>query len=176
MNLDDADDRRRLNTTVTNYTVAEFVAVPADFKIESHLHFREKFGIFEIEDVHLKQVGIISDVVKNSAVFASMNNALLDPKCCMFFLYILTELGLILSKVDNPIRRSNEDTYIQFAKRWAKDRFTYVRGQEIMRINFLIVNIVHLLSEEIIGEAMKAIKNVQKYQIEVNKAKQFNLD
>jgi hypothetical protein len=83
---------------------------------------------------------------------------------------------LILSKVDNPIRRHNQDTYLQFAKRWADDQLTFVRGQEVMRISFLVVNIVHLLSEEIIGEATKAIQNVQKYQIEINNDKQFNLD
>lgn len=177
MNLDNARDRRELNIKVENYVVAEFVAIPPDFKIESHLHLRENFGIFEIDDIHLKQVGIISDVVKNSAVFSSMNNALLDPKCCMFFLYILTELGLILSKVDNPIRRSNHDTYIEFTKRWAKENDrTYIRGQEVMRISFLIVNIVHLLSEEIVGQAMEAVKSVQKYQIDINKDKQFKLD
>lgn len=176
MNLDNPQDHRRLNTKVKNYIIAEFVAVPADFKIESHLHHRENFGIFEVEDIHLKQVGIISDTVKNSAVFASMNNALLDPKCCMFFLYILNELGLVLSKVDNPIRRHNQDTYLEFAKRWKDDQRTFIRGQEIMRISFLIVNIVHLLNEEIIGQATKAIQNVQKYQMEIETAKQFKLD
>ena len=177
MDLDESQVRRgRSNARVKNYIIAEFVAVPPDFKIESHLHLRENFGIFEIEDIHLKQVGIISDVVKNSAVFASMNNAQLDPKCCMFFLYILNELGLILSKVDNPIRRHNQDTYLQFAKRWKEDQLTFVRGQEVMRISFLVVNIVHLLSEEVVGQATKAIQNVQKYQMEVNKAKQFKLD
>lgn len=177
MELDKTRDYRQ-STRIENYIIAEFVAVPPDFKIESHLHLRENFGIFEIEDIHLKQIGIISDVVKNSAVFSSMNNAILDPKCCMFFLYILTELGLILSKVDNPIRRSNQDTYIQFAKRWEKEnsRFNYVRGQQVMRISFLIINVVHLLTEEIVGQAMEAVKNVQKYQTDINKDKQFKLD
>ena len=177
VDLDKGRERHiRSNARVKNYIIAEFVAVPPDFKIESHLHLRENFGIFEIKDIHLNQVGIISDVVKNSAVFSSMNNSQLDPKCCMFFLYILNELGLVLSKVDNPIRRHNQDTYLQFAKRWEDDQFNVIRGQEVMRISFLVVNIVHLLSEEIIGQATKAIQNVQKYQMEVNKAKQFNLD
>lgn len=177
MDLDEGRERHiRSNARVKNYISAEFVAVPPNFNIESHLHLRENFGIFELEDIHLKQVKIISDVVKNSAVFSSMNNAQLDPKCCMFFLYILNELGLIISKVDNPIRRNNQDTYLEFAKRWKEDQLTFIRGQEVMRMSFLVVNIVHLLSEEVIGQATKAIQNVQKYQMEVDKAKTFNLD
>lgn len=169
MNVDDPDDRRELNTRVKNYVMAEFVAVPPDFDVHSHLTMREQVGLFNIEDVNLTQVEIISGAVANSPVFSSLNNALLEPKSCFFFLQLLSELKLILKKIDNPLRRS-QDEYKEFAKRWSAERTNYVRGQDILRISFLIVNIVPLMSQTIIDEAWTALEEMQKYQNEINQS------
>lgn len=169
MNVDHPDDRRELNTTVKNYVMAEFVAVPPDFDVHSHLTMREQVGIFSIKDVNMGQVEIISEAVTNSAVFSTLNNALLDPKSCFFFLQLLSELKLILKKIDNPLRRS-QDEYKEFAKRWVDERHNYVRGQDVLRISFLIVNVVPLMSQKIIDEAWSALEEMQKYQNEINKS------
>jgi hypothetical protein len=167
MNLDDPDDHRELNTTVKNYVMAEFVAVPSDFDCQSHLSMREQVGIFNIKDVNLRHVQTISDAVANSPVFSTLNNALLDPTSCFFFLQLLDELNLILKKIDNPLRRG-QDQYKEFAKRWRKDHLTYVRGQDVQKISFLIVNIFPLMSQNIIGEALDASNELRKYQDEIN--------
>ena len=167
MNLDDPHDHRELNTLVKNYVMAEFVAVPPDFDCVSHLSMREQVGIFKVKDVKLDQVKIISEAVASSPVFSTLNNALLNPKSCFFFLQLMGELNLVIKGIDNPLRRSREQ-YIEFAQRWENDHRTYVRGQEVQRISFLIVNIVPLLNQSIIDEAWEAIIEMQKYQQEVD--------
>lgn len=167
MNIDNPDNYRELNTHVENYVMAEFVAVPPSFNIESHLSMREQVGIFSIKDINLKQVKIISDAVTHSSVFSSMNNAILHPKSCMFFLQLLNELNLVLNKVDNPLRRSREE-YIKFAEHWEDNRQNYIRGQHVDRISFVIVNVVHFLNQSIIDEAWKAIQELEIYQKEIN--------
>ena len=167
MNLDESNDHRELNTHVKNYVMAEFVAVPPDFDFKSHLTMREQVGMFKIKDVNLSQVKIISDAVANSPVFSTLNNALLHPTSCFFFLQLMTELNLVLKGIDNPLRRSQEQ-YKGFAKRWEKDHRTYVRGQDIERISFLIINIVPLLDQTIINEAWESLRELKKYQNEIN--------
>ena len=167
MNMDDPHDHRELNTRVKNYIMAEFVAVPPDFDCMSHLSMREQVGIFEIKDVDLNQVKIISDAVKNSPVFSTLNNASLNPKSCFFFLQLLGELNLVVKGIDNPLRRSREQ-YKEFAQRWDETRLTYVRGQEVERISCLIVNIVPLLDQKIIDEAWDAIVEMNKFQTEID--------
>jgi len=167
MNLDDSQNYREMNTHVKNYVMAEFVAVPPDFDFKSHLTMREQIGMFKIKDVNLSQVKIISDSVANSPVFSTLNNALLHPRSCFFFLQLMTELKLVLKGIDNPLRRSQEQ-YKQFAERWESDHRTYVRGQDIERISFLIINIVPLLDQTIIDEAWESLSELKKYQDEIN--------
>ncbi len=174
MNLDDDGDARELNTLVQNYIMAEFVVVPPDFDYKSHLNMREQVGMFSIEEVDLTQIGIISSAVANSAVFSTMNNATLHPKSCFFFLQLLGEVGLVLNKIDNPFRRSQQE-YEAFAKRWDDSHRGYVRGQEFERISFLIVNIVPLLDQNIINEAWEALGELKKYQDGINKTN-YNFD
>jgi hypothetical protein len=170
MNLGDADDYRELNVAVKNYVVAEFVSVPENFKIESHLHLRESFGIFKTKDINLAQVKTISDFVRCSPVTSLMNNPVIDPKSCMFFLSVLEELDLVLTNIYNPIRREWKE-YSTFVNLWEKDRGQLIRGQEVYRISFLIVNIVHFLKEDIIDQAIKQVEDIQKYQQEIEEAK-----
>lgn len=169
MNIDDAVDHRQLNMSIKNYVMAEFVAVPQDFDVHSHLTMREQVGIFNVKDINLNQVEIISSAVANSPVFSTMNNAVLNPKSCFFFLQLMSELNLILKKIDNPLRRS-QDEYKRWIKEWDDDHHNYVRGQDVLRISFLIVNIVPLMSQTIIDEAWTALEEMQKYQNEINQS------
>lgn len=176
MNMDDPRDHRELNTLIQNYVMAEFVAVPPDFDLQSHLSMREQVGIYEVKNMNLHQAGIFIDGIKNAPVFNTMNNALINPNICFFVLQLFQELGLILKTIDNPMRRSmNKDEYIQWAKRWETGRHNYVRGQEVLRISFLIVNVVHLFQEKVYNEAIKAMEEVVEYQQEIN-SMNFNLD
>jgi len=167
MNLDDPNDYRELNTRIKNYIMAEFVAVPPDFDLKSHLSMREQVGIFDIKDVDLKQVELISSSVTCSPVFCSLNNAILHPRSCFFFLQLLDELNLILKKIDNPVRRGRQE-YKSFAEKWEQDRHNYVHGQEVFRISLIIINVVQFMNQEIIDEAWKAMESLQQYQKEVD--------
>lgn len=167
MNYDDPEDHRELNTFVKNYVMAEFVAVPSDFNCQSHLSMREQVGMFSMKRVNIDQVKVISDAVANSPVFSTMNNATLDPYSCFFYLQLLKELNLVLTKIDNPLRRSQEE-YKKFAERWRNNRQTYVRGQDVERISFLIINIFPMMGQNIIGEALDAANELRKYQDEIN--------
>jgi len=177
MNIDDAQGHRESNLRIKNYFVAEFVAVPENFDLNAHLSMREQVGIFMVDKIDIRQVSIISQAVVHSPVFNTMNNALLSPKSCMFYLSLLGELGLILKKVDNPFRRGHGN-YKEYIERWENDRGTYIRGQEVMRINFLIVNIIPLLQQNVIDEAVKIVNDITKYQEEINALKNSitNLD
>ena len=66
------------------------------------------------------------------------------------------------------ILRLKRDRNIQFAKRWKDDNRTFVRGQEIERISFLIINVVPLLDQTIIDEAWESLTELKKYQDEIN--------
>jgi hypothetical protein len=176
MNIDDPYDHRELNTRVENYVMAEFVAVSPDFDLKSHLSMREQVGMFEIKNMNLHQANIFLDGIKHSAVFSTMNNALINPNISFFVLNLLNELGLVLKKVDNPLRREmSSEIYKSFAKHWESGRLNYVRGQDVSRISFLIINVVHLFNDEIYKEALDAMENISKFQEEINSTN-FKLD
>lgn len=176
MNLDDPYDHRVLNTEIKNYVMAEFVAIPPDFDLQSHLSMREHVGIYEVKNMNTHQAQIFVDSIKNTAVFCSMNNALINPNISFFVLQLFQDLNLVLKSVDNPMRRGmSKDVYMDWAKRWETGRHNYIRGQEVMRISFLIVNVVHLFQEDVYKEAMKAMEEVHKFQQEIN-SMDFKLD
>lgn len=176
-NIDEVDEVQiRVDNTIKNYVMAEFVAVSPDFNLESHLSMREHVGIFEVKNMNLHQASIFVDGIKHSAVFSTMNNMLINPNICFFVLQLFQELGLILKTVDNPMRRSmNKDEYIQWAKHWESGRYNNIRGQEVQRISFLMVNVVHLFQDEVYKEALTAMEEVAKFQKEVD-SMNFNLD
>jgi len=176
MNIDDPYDHRELNTVVNNYVMAEFVAVPPNFDIHSHLSMRENVGIFQVEKMDLRKAQIFTDAIKHSAVFNSMNNALIDPNICFFVLQLFQELGLVVKSIDNLMRRGMSDKiYMHWAKKWRDGRYNYVRGQEVLRINFLIINVVHFLNDAVYKEAIKAMEEVQKLQAEID-SMDYDLD
>jgi hypothetical protein len=176
MNLDDSNDYREMNIKITNYVMAEFVAIPPTFNLRNHLTMREHIGMFEVKNMNIKQAEIFVDSIKSSAVFSSMNNAIINPSICFFVLQLFQDLGLVLNSIDNPMRRNqSNEIYKWWSNHWEQDRTTYVRGQEIMRISFLIVNVVHLLNDEVYGEALKVIENIEKLQSEIENVN-VNLD
>jgi len=169
-------DERRLNTLVDNYVMAEFVAIPQDFDLQSHLHMREQIGIYQVKNMNITQANIFIEGIKNAPVFCSMNNALINPNICFFVLQLFQELGLILKTVDNPMRRDmDKDVFMSWAKYWNSGDRNDIRGQQVKRISFLIINVVQLFQEEVYEEALTAMNRVQKYQAEINSAT-FNLD
>ena len=170
MNLDNEQDFRELNTLVKNYFTVEFVAIPSDFDISSYLSLRESAGIFgDFKEVNLSQVKMIMMGIQNSPVFAVLNNTMLSPSSCMYVLSVLNDLGLVIKSIHNPIRKDRDD-YKEFLKRFERNngQFTYIRGQEMERINFVIINVCLMMSDEIIGEAMEIAIKTQKYQKELD--------
>ena len=176
MNLDDPDEGRELSTYVENYLLTEFVAVPPDFDIESHLSMREHVGIFQVSKLNRNQLILIADSIKSSAIFSSMNNALMNPKHFYFILQLFSELNLIIKKVDNPLRRyKSDEVYLDFAKRWEEERSTLIRGQDVKRVSFVIINLFHIFQDDVIGETWSTVQEIQKFQEEIN-SMTFNLN
>jgi hypothetical protein len=166
----------RLNAIVDNYVMAEFVAIPQDFDLQSHLHMREQIGIYQVKNMNITQANIFIEGIKNAPVFCAMNNELINPNICFFVLQLFQELGLILKAVDNPMRRDmDKDAFMSWAKYWNSGDLQDIRGQQVRRISFLIINVVQLFQEEVYEEALTAMKRVQKYQAEINSTT-FNLD
>ena len=156
-----------VSTRVDNYFTVEFVAIPPDFDLESHLLMREQVGITEFKDVDIGSVKKIAMAVTHSPVFAVMNNALLSASSCMYFLHILNELGLILKTIPNPMRMIGDD-YKNFIKRYeARNSHIYIRGQDANRLNFIIVNLFPMMEGNVINEVMEIAQNLQKYQVDM---------
>jgi hypothetical protein len=167
MNIDNPQDHRQLNITVENYLVTEVVAVPLDFSIQNYLSMREQMGMFQADKVDSKQLEIISMGVTFSPIFATMNNPVINPYSVGYFLHILDEIGLIIKSHHSPIRKTyTGKSYLEFCKHWNNEQYQFVRGQEVKRISFVIVNIVQLLQKDVIKEAKKALAEVVKYQTE----------
>lgn len=171
MNDDDPEDHRELNTRVNEYFMVEVVAVPPNFEITNHLKMREAAGIFDHEKVNLRQLVTISMAVRATPIFSALNNPLLDPHSCMYFLHIMAQLGLIINSVDNPIKRNREE-YEVFLKRWKEGRLIYIRGQDVLRMNFIVINLVPLYQQNVMDEAVKAVESVLKHTDVVKKIKE----
>ncbi len=152
---------------IENYFSVEFVAIPPNFNLSSFLSMREQAGIFKFKDINLSQVKKIAMGVQHSPVFAVMNNSLLSPSSCMYFLSIINELGLVLKSIHNPMRKTSYD-YQNFIEEYEKGHGAYIRGQSVDRLNFIIVNIFPMMSGDIIDESMTIAQNLQQYQIEMN--------
>jgi len=171
MNEDDPDDHRMMNTMVNEYFMAEVVAVPDNFEITNHLKMREAAGIFDHEKINLRDLVTISMAVRATPIFSVLNNPLISPDTCMYFLHIMGELGLIINSVDNPIKRNREE-YKVFLERWKEERIVYVRGQDVKRMNFIVINLVPLYQQNVIDEAVKAVESVLEHTKEVKRIKE----
>jgi hypothetical protein len=170
MNNDDPTDHRDLNMSIDNYNICEVVAVPQNFDIKSFLSMREQMGMFKAKNIDSKLLEAVSMAVTCSPIFSSMNNALINPYVFSYFLHILDELGLIIKNYHNPIRKNYRDKpYLEFCQRWEEGRYTYIRGQEVKRISFIVINIVQLFSQDVIDEAKKALEDIEKFQTDANK-------
>lgn len=171
MNDDDPEDHRHLNLTVKEYFMIEVVAVPSDFEITNHLKMREAAGIFDHEKVNLRQLVTISMAVRATPIFSALNNPLLNPYACMYFLDIMQELDLIINSVDNPIKRNREE-YKVFLKRWEEGEHVYVRGQDVLRMNFIIINLVPLYQQNVMDEAVEAVNSILEHTKNVKRIKE----
>jgi len=171
MNDDNFEDHRALNLSVNEYLLVEVVAVPETFQIENHLKMREAAGIFENEKISLKQLAIIAEGVKASPIFSLLNNPLIEPQTCMYFLNIMAELNLVIRSVDNPIKRNREE-YAVFLKNWRDQRFNYVRGQDVKRMNFIVINLVPMYQQHVMDEAIDAVNSISKFSEDVKKMKE----
>lgn len=169
MNLDDPQDHRQLNLRMDNYIITEVVAVPENFDIKSNLRMREQLNMFEIKNVNLDQLEKISIAVQYTPIFSSMNNPLLSPYSVMYYLNVLDELNLIIKSIHSPLRyRNQKSEYLEFCKNWNEEIYTYVRGQEVKRISFVIINIVQLLKQNVIDEAISSVNNLTEFQNQAN--------
>ena len=156
---------------VKEYLMVEAVAIPPEFHIENHLKMREAAGIFENEHINLKQLALIAEGVKSSAIFASLNNPLIEPHTCMYFLHIMSELGLIINSVDNPVKR-NKQEYQSFLNGWSDQQRNYIRGQDVFRLNFVVINLYQLYQQDVMDEVVEAVNDVLQYSDEVKKMKE----
>ncbi len=156
---------------IKEYLMVEAVAVPPDFQIENHLKMREAAGIFENEHVNLKQLALISEGVKSSPIFATLNNPVIEPHTCMYFLHIMEELGLVITSVDNPVKRNRQE-YNAFLNGWSDQQRNFVRGQEVYRINFVVINLYQIYQQNIMTEVKDSIEQVLKHTEDVRKMKE----
>lgn len=171
MNEDDPEDHRELNTMINEYFMIEVVAVPPNFEITNHLKMREAAGIFDHEKVNLRQLVVISEAVKATPIFASLNNALIDPHACMYFLHIMEELGLIINSIDNPVKRNREE-YKVFLKRWEESSLVYIRGQDVLRMNFVVINLIPLYEQNVVDDVVDAVNSVIEHTKDVQRIKE----
>jgi len=164
------DREEVVNSRIDNYFTVEFVAIPPDFDISNYLSLREQAGIFgDLKNVNLDQVRKIADGAKFSPVFSVLNNAQLSVESCLYFLYVVNELGLVVKSIHNPIRKSSS-SYKGFLS-WhneSKGNHMYISGQAVKRINIIIINIFPLMNQDVIDEAMGIAANLQEYQKEVD--------
>lgn len=169
-NEDHPEEYRELSTRIDNYFTVEFVAIPPDFDISNYLSLREQVGIFgDSKNVNLNQVRKIADGVKHSPVFSILNNALLSIESCLYFLYVINELGLVVKSIPNPVRKSASD-YKDFLTWYnqADGHYMHINGQDVKRINIVIINIFPLLTQNVIEESMNIATKMQEYQQEVD--------
>ena len=119
----------------------------------------------DFDKVNLNQVKKIAMGVQYSPVFAIMNNALISPSSCMYFLAIVNELGLVLKSIHNPMRTNVYDykNYIETFEK-SQGRRINIRGQDVTRLNFIIVNIFPMMADNVIKESMDIVHNLQEYQ------------
>lgn len=152
--------------TINNYTLIDFVAIPPTFKIETFFGLREHAGIVEHKSVDIDQVKKIAFAVACSPVFASMNNQRISVPSCLYFLSLLHELNLIVKTIPNPLRLRG-DTY----KRYINDESpnsAFIQHQRAERINFIIINVCQLLTQDIINDAVDTANKAEETQLELD--------
>lgn len=170
MNEDRPQDGLTL-APIKEYLMVEAVAIPPDFQIENHLKMREAAGIFENEHINLKQLALISEGVKSSAIFASLNNPLIEPHTCMYFLHIMEELKLVVTSVDNPVKRNRQE-YNKFLEQWSQQQVNFVRGQDVYRMNFIVINLYKLYQQKVMDEVVEAVNQIIQHGEDVKKMKE----
>lgn len=159
----DAQDEG-FNINVDGYTLLDFVAIPPGFKIESFFGLREHAGIVEHESVSINQVKKLCIAVSCSPVFASLNNHRISVSSCLYFLSLLDELNLIVRSIPNPLRIQG-DTYKSHIN--DKER-VFIRRQIASNMNFIIVNVCQLLTQDIIDDAIDTANKAAETQLDLD--------
>jgi len=154
------------NNNVNDYTLLDFVAIPPGFKIESFFGLREHAGIVENESVDINQVKKICIAVSCSPVFASLNNHRLSVSSCLYFLSLLDELNLIVRSIPNPLRVQG-DTYKSHINDKEPNR-VFIRRQVAKNMNFIIVNVCQLLTQDIIDDAIDTANKAAETQLDLD--------
>lgn len=149
----------------------EYVFIPDNFDIKSHLNMREQAGIFKFTAIDLKNLNTIAIAVRESPVFCLMNNPNINPRVCGYFLHILNELKLVVKTVDNPLRRSHsDDVYDSFCEEWELERSNYIGDQEVRTMNFIIINFCKLAINRVVDEYSKTSFTIEKEQYTFDKS------
>jgi len=142
------------------YTFTEIVAVPEGFEIESYLKMRERLGIFPKKEIKVSELKTISEAVKYTPILSFLNNVNISVFSCVYYLSILTELGLSLT-----VNKSVDYEYI--IQNWKEYEYQYLRTAQAKVLNIVIVNIVPLVQDEVIDSAKEAIKKITNFQNEL---------
>lgn len=151
------------------YSIVEFVAIPSNFDITTHLKMRERMGLFDASQVNVRQLEIISMAVSSSPVFTILNNPNISMSSCWFFLSLMDELNLIVRKIKNPLRRNKSD-YERLLK-LPPDNGYHIDDNVYYEINFIIVNVMQFVSMEIAEEAWNVAEKIEEFQLSINVSK-----
>jgi len=150
-------------------TMVEFVAVPLTLDIEHYLTMRETTGFKDAVDK--KQLKIICEAVKNSTIFAMVNNMRISVETIFAFLQILKELNLIIKVGTNPLA-GREDLYMKVAEAYSN------RDADGKPTTVVFINLLMLHQEGLMDEALKSVVEVDEYFTDINETikKVGNLD
>ena len=142
-------------------TMVEFVAVPQIFDIEHFLTMRETTGFIDIADK--KQLKIVSDAVKNSTVFAIVNNPNISIVTIFAFLQILKELNLVIQIATNPLMTRLED-YDYVAAAYADPG-----NQDAKKpATIVFINLLMLQQEGLLDKALESVVKIDEYFDDIN--------
>ena len=156
----------------TNFLFLEFVAVPANFDINSYMSMREQLGLMRMPTdikVDFEKTKFLAETIKLSPVFSILNNNNLEASSCLYLLAILDDLELIVRSISNPIRRGHND-YLTYIKNFSHRSRFY--------LNIVIINICQLFTDEVINESLSIATQLATYQQELEEKlrKVGNLD
>jgi len=141
-------------------TMVEFVAVPTTLDIEHYLTMRETTGFKDA--VNKKQLIIICEAVKNSTIFAMVNNRRISIETIFAFLQILKELNLIIKVGTNPLA-GKEEMYMRVAEAYSN------RDADGKPATVVFINLLMLHQEGLMDKALKSVVEIDEYYEDINK-------
>jgi len=148
---------------IENYFILEVAAIPPNFELHQYLSMRESVGIFENKGINLKEVNIIIEGIKHSPVFAVMNNPRISLSSCVFVLQLLHELNLVIESIPNPLKRSGYKDFLKYHDPDSKSPIWF-DSQGAKTLNFVIINMFHMMSEDIYKDVVGKSDAMEVYQ------------